>query len=367
MPGRRADRLPDPGRHHRRRPPAGQADLGLGPNLLGRPDRRGVRRPAARVARTGGLAGPRVGRRAAGVGLERTLVVGDGTATAGRLGRRPVDRVPGPYREPTDADLRPAVHCGQSSARQRGPALPCGRGTAPGDPQRPATHRRGPRPRKRQLPALRRIPHVRPHPDAAQGWQHPGCATRQRARLRPSQRRQPRGRADRAVLLVAEPAQGQRRPRRRHAARGHRGAAGQRRQLPHRRNHQRRHRWWRRQPRIPRHHRHRHRRRRRHRHRVHPVAVQAAPRRRGGDRIGQQRRCHGSERRRRRHPASHRAAGNPLQRRPFRRRRLRPRLAHRPRPARHRRLVLGRRLRRAPRAARLGPARRRPVRDGETP
>ena len=87
--------------------------------------------------------------------------------------------------------------------------------------------------------------------------------------VRAAQRHQPGRRPDGALLLVAEPVDGQRRPGRRRRGRRHHRETRQRRQLPRRRHHQRRHRRRRRPSRVPHHHGDRHRRRRRDRHLLH--------------------------------------------------------------------------------------------------
>ena len=162
------------------------------------------------LARAGRLAGAGVGRGQPAVGVERPVLLGDGSAGAESTGGRPAGSSipdasrPSPCRyfaRPFTVDPRKTSH--------RGPSLPGRCRTAPAHRERTDAHRRGPRPGQLQLPALHRVPDLRRHRRPPQGRQHPRRPARQRPGLRPTQRHQPGRRPDRALLVVAEPAQGQ--------------------------------------------------------------------------------------------------------------------------------------------------------------
>ena len=212
------------------------------------------------------------------VGLERPVVVGDGPARAGRLGRGALDRVsraaPRTSRCRSSPASSPSTTAGKVSRR---PALPVRRRAAPADGQRPAADRRGARARQLELPAVQRVPDLRRH--------RRRCArapTRSASRLGNGPAYVRRSVTNPAVGRTAPYSwwQSQLKGSGVLAADAEAGAttvtAGQRRRLPRRRHHQRRHRRRRRQPRIPHHHGDRHRRRRRHGHHVHPGTGQAA-------------------------------------------------------------------------------------------
>ena len=286
-----------------------------------------------------------------------------------RLGAGEVDRAPRSRDERPLADLRPGVHGRRAPAREGDPrpALCLRPRDRRREPQRALRHRRGARARELQLPAVGGVPHVRRDAPAARRPQHARRRARPQHRVRQPRGHQPRGRSHESLRVVAERRQGQRNARRTRGRRRRQRQAGQRHRLPRRRHDQRRHRRRRRPARVPQDHGDRQRGRRRHRDHVRAAAERGARRRRRRDRIREPAREHRPQRRRGRDAAADRPARGHPRRRLGRRDRQRPLVEDGPRADGDRQLVLGQRLRLAPRAGRLDHVARRSVGCGDPP
>ena len=220
-------RLPAPRRAERAAPRPWSASLGLRQGPLERPDRHRVGGARARLPSGGGVAGP---------GLERTgrrdwsgRRHGRWACSSRATGEPPAGSSIPAARRRAAADLRARVQGRQDRARRHGAKVARRGCTCPASGLHLPTlngeraHRRGARPGQLELPALQRVPDLRRHRRTAQRRQHARRASWATApRYVRRSVTNPAVGPDLAVLVVAEPAQGQRRAGRRCGRRRHR-------------------------------------------------------------------------------------------------------------------------------------------------